>query len=184
MSLVRMRVIIVGLLALGLLLFYLLRERGTVGEFPIGDFIEGEVGRGIQSVVVVFADGGASRLIEERREIVVPEDQPGRAKRILEELAAGPEGSTAVRTLPPGTRIISVFFDDTGGAYVDFSQELVTNHPGGSTGEIFTIHSVVATLARNFPDVECVRFLVEGEEIETIAGHLDATVPFRVDQYR
>ena len=87
-------------------------------------------------------------------------------------------------TMPRGTTVRSVVFDDAGGVFVDFSRELVANHPGGSTGELFTIRSVVRTLSMNFPEVESVRFLVEGREIETVAGHIDVSGPLPVDQYR
>jgi hypothetical protein len=42
----------------------------------------------------------------------------------------------------------------------------------------------VKTLALNFPDIERVSILVDGGEVETIAGHIDASVPFPVEQYR
>jgi len=180
----RLRIFVVSLVIVAAALAFVLSGKRPVEEAPTSGVFEEEIGEAIQSVALVFADRRADRMVEERREIVVPEDRSGRAKRVLEELAAGPENPAAAPTLPAGTRILSVFFDDTGGAYVDFSEELVTRHPGGSTGELFTIRSVVQTLARNFPGVKRVRFLVEGEEIETIAGHIDATVAFDVDQYR
>jgi germination protein M len=143
-----------------------------------------ELGDGVQSVFLTFAGAGATGIVDERRDIVVPEDRATKAVRILEELVAGPTVQGADRTLPAGTRINSVVFDDTGEVFVDFSPELVRNHPGGSTGELYTIRSVVRTLALNFPDVERVRFLVDGQEIETIAGHIDASVPFLVESYK
>jgi len=143
-----------------------------------------ELGDGVQSVLLAFASRGAWRMIEERREIVVMADQASRARRVIEELAAGPVRDDADGTIPPGTKVNSVFFDGTGGAFVDFSREFTDNHPGGSSGELFTIRSIVRTLAINFPDVERVSILVEGREIETIAGHIDATEPFPVEQYK
>lgn len=143
-----------------------------------------EIGEGVQSVRLAFASRGAGRMIEERREIAVMEDPASRASRIVEELAAGPSGEDTDGTIPDGTRVLSVFFDGTGWAIVDLSSEFVDNHPGGSTGELFTIRSIVKTLAMNFPDVERVSILVDGREIETIAGHIDASVPFPVEQYR
>jgi hypothetical protein len=145
--------------------------------------IEEKVGPGVQTVRLAFADRAASRIVTEEREIVVPDDRPGRARRILEELVRGPE-KRGVATIPRQTRVISVVFDDAGGVYVDFSRELIDNHPGGSAGETFTIRSVVATLAENFPEVRSVKFLVEGREIETIAGHYDASDAFLVESYR
>jgi spore germination protein GerM len=179
----RMKAVVVALVVVAVVLIVALRDREPPADMPEGDVLEEEIGRGIQSVTLVFADRTASGTVEERREVAVPEDRAGRAKRILSELAEGPSES-GVRTLPYGTRVLSVFFDERGGVFVDFSRELVDNHPGGSTGELFTIRSVVQTLAANFRDIESVRFLVEGEEIETIAGHIDASVPFLVGNYR
>ncbi len=183
MGLIRIKIIVVALIVVALVLIIVLREGGPGEDLSREGVTTEELGPGIQSVALAFADRTATRLVEERREIAVGEDRATRARRVLEELARGPlEGG--VRTLPSGTRILSVYFDDTGGVYVNFSAELTTQHPGGSTGELFTIRSVVRTLALNFPDVEAVQFLVEGEEIESIAGHIDAAVPFDVEQYR
>jgi len=143
-----------------------------------------ELGEGVQSVQLAFASKGAWRMIEERREIVVMDDQASRAHRIMEELAAGPVRDDADGTIPAGTRVLSVFFDGTGGAFVDFSSEFMDNHPGGSSGELFTIRSIVRTLTLNFPNVERVSILVDGHQIETIAGHIDASEPFPVEQYK
>ena len=184
MSFGRLKVIAVVLAIVIIALLVTLCDREPPAEIERDGVVEEEIGPGVQSVVLSFADHGASGMIDERREIVVREDRPSKARQILEELARGPRTSGAVRTLPAGTRVRSVYFDDAGGAYVDFSSELVTNHPGGSTGELFTIRSVVRTLSLNFPDVEAVQFLVDGDEIETIAGHIDASVPFDVGQYR
>jgi len=184
MNLVRAKIIVVGIAVVAIALVFLLWEREAAQDLEQGSAIEEELGRGVQSTVIVFADPSASRLVEERREIEVQEDKAMRARSILQELARGPQEGGAVRTLPAGTIVRSVVFDDRGGVFVDFSRELVDKHPGGSTGELMTIRSVVQTLARNFPGVEEVTFLVEGREIETIAGHLDASVPFAVEQYR
>ena len=184
MSLLRVKMLVIGLVVIALAMILILRDREQEGFTSPGNVVEEPLGRGVQSVVVVFADRSASRLLEERREIEVPEDKAQRARRILLELARGPERGDAVRTLPEGTGVNSVFFDEHGGAFVDFTRELVENHPGGSTGELFTIRSVVQTLASNFPEVEYVMFLVDGREIETVAGHIDAATPFDVEQYR
>jgi spore germination protein GerM len=172
----------VGIAAVAVIIALVVREPAR--ELPEEGVVVEELGEGVQSVLLTFASSGATRTIDERREIVVPEDRASRARKILEELAEGPETAGAVRTIPVGTKISSVIFDDTGGVFVDFSPELVENHPGGSTGELFTIRSIVRTLSLNFPDVERVRVLVDGEEIETIAGHIDASVPFLVENYR
>ncbi len=175
-------VLAIALAILAGVVIYTLQDRSPVAGFEADGVILEDVGDGVQSVVLTFADRGASRTVTERRDVVVPDDRSGKARRILEELAKGPEAD-GVATLPGGTRILSIVFDDAGGVYVDFSRELVAEHPGGSTGELFTIRSVVQTLQHNFPDVERVQFLVEGREIESIAGHYDAGEPFEVSQF-
>ncbi len=183
MTKVQLVILLAAVVVVTGIVLLLVSDREPVLEVESTGVIEEEVGPGVQTVVLTFADRAANRMVTEEREIVVPDDRPGRARRILEELARGPE-TRGVGTIPPGVRVISVIFDDTGGAYVDFSRELVDNHPGGSAGEIFTIRSVVATLAGNFPEVRSVKLLVEGREIETIAGHYDAREAFLVENYR
>lgn len=162
----------------------MLRGREASQDVEVGKPAEEDLGPGVQSIVLAFADREGVSMVEERREIAVPDDPAGRAQRVLEELVRGPKSGDGVRTLPEDTKVRSVVFDGSGCAFVDFSRELVANHPGGSTGELLTIRSVVRTLASNFPEVSSVRVLVEGREIETIAGHIDASAPFPVDQYR
>lgn len=184
MTLTRVRVIAVCVVVAAVAVIAILASRERAEHAPVDDVNVEEMGEGVQSVVLSFAGRGGGRNVEERREIVVPEDGASRARRILEELAEGPRGDNADGTIPMGTRVLRVFFDDHGGAFVDMSSEFVSNHPGGSTGELFTIRSIVRTLGLNFPDVERVSLLVEGEEIETIAGHIDASIPFNVSEYR
>lgn len=149
---------------------------------PAEEKAHDELGPGVKSVVLCFADRDAGSSIIERREIVVPADRPGLAKKILEELIKGPE-EEGIGVLPGGTRVHAVYFDGTGGVHVDFSSELVSGHPGGSSGELLTIRSVVRTVALNFPDTETVQFLVDGEAVESIAGHIDASGPFRTEDW-
>ncbi len=184
MSLVRAKLIALVVVLAAVAVIVTLCMKGPDEQFSDEGTAVEELGDGVQSVRLVFASRGAGRSIEERREIVVMDDAASRAGRIMEELAAGPTGTDADGTIPDGTRVLSVFFDGTGQVFVDFSSEFVDNHPGGSAGELFTIRSVVKTLALNFPDVERVSILVEGKGLETIAGHIDASVPFPVEQYR
>lgn len=184
MQLTRVRLVALAVVIAVVAVVVTLCTREGPPELPTEGAVIDEIGDGVQSALLAFGSRGGGRLIEERRDIVVMEDPASRAKTILEELASGPTGSDAVGTIPKGTRVRSVFFDGTGGVFVDFSSEFVENHPGGTTGELFTIRSIVRTLALNFSDVERVSLLVEGKEIETIAGHIDASVPFPVEQYQ
>lgn len=63
-----------------------------------------------------------------------------------------------------------------GVATVDFSKELQKNFNGGSTGEEMLVGSIVNTLT-DFPEVKKVRIRIEGEDVETLSGHMDLSEP-------
>lgn len=81
--------------------------------------------------------------------------------------------------IPKGTRLLGISLKD-GIVYVNFSEELKKNHPGGSLGELLTIYSVVNTLTE-FPEVRKVQILINGAILETLAGHIDLTSPLERD---
>ncbi|MFQ5736889.1 MAG: GerMN domain-containing protein [Thermodesulfobacteriota bacterium] len=83
-------------------------------------------------------------------------------------------------TIPAGTRVLGVRVRQAT-AIVDFSSEIVKNHPGGSSGETQTIYSIVDTILLNFPEVKDVRILVEGKTKKTLAGHIDISLPLGPD---
>jgi hypothetical protein len=80
--------------------------------------------------------------------------------------------------IPPGVALREIFVTSQGVAYLDLSQELVANHPGGSSAEELTVFSLTQTLVANFPAIKTVKILVEGREVLTLAGHLDLTIPY------
>jgi hypothetical protein len=131
--------------------------------------------------VELFFPGSAGGLQRETREIVGSDFLENDVRRAVEELIAGPE--SGVRPLPATTRVLSVFYDRDGEVTVNFSDDLTVDHPGGSDAEIETIRCLVATLGANFPGVDRVRILVEGDVVSTLAGHMDLSRPLRVDDF-
>jgi len=83
-------------------------------------------------------------------------------------------------TIPQGTRLLGVRIDKEV-AFVDFSAEIVKNHPGGSSGETQTIYSIVDTVTLNFSNIKEVQILVEGKKEQTLAGHIDISMPLGPD---
>lgn len=123
-------------------------------------------------LAIYFSDDQAMYLMVERR--ILPKTETV-AREAMEELIKGPKEAGRVKTMPSGTRLLGVKIE-SGIAYVDFSKEIVDNHPGGSAGEIMTVYSVVNTLTE-FSTIKKVKFLVEGKGIDTLAGHMDLTEP-------
>jgi hypothetical protein len=75
-----------------------------------------------------------------------------------------------------------VFLAKSGEIYVDLSAELQKNHPGGTTNELLTVYSLVSALTSNLPAVTTVQILIDGREVDTLAGHLDLRRPIEQDE--
>ena len=58
-------------------------------------------------------------------------------------------------------------------AVIDLRSTFVNQHPSGVEVESLTLLSIVGTLHANIPQIEQVRFLVDGQPRETLAGHAD-----------
>ena len=132
----------------------------------------------MQEITLFFVSEDTNSLTPEVREI----EPGGRDLKLvaLEELIQGPKNPALGRTIPPEAKVLWITVEENALAVVNFSKEIVTAHWGGSMGEIMTVYSVVNTLAL-FPDIEQVKFLVEGEEVETLTGHLDMSGPLEPD---
>lgn len=95
-------------------------------------------------------------------------------------LITGPITSDLTKTIPDGVEVLNISKNsDT--IQVDFSEEIISNHWGGSSGEILTVYSIVNTLTQ-FEDINKVEILVDGEEVETLVGHMDLSVPIESNQ--
>jgi len=133
--------------------------------------VEEEPAKTVQ-VVLYFSDSGGNYLVAEKKTIPLVE---GIARATIEELVKGPEpDSQLLPTIPVGTVLKDINIRPDGLARVDFSKELIANHAGGSLGENLTVYSIVNTLTQ-FPSVKQVQFLVEGQYVNTIAGHVDVS---------
>jgi spore germination protein GerM len=104
--------------------------------------------------------------------------EQGRA--ILEaQLAAPPDGR--VSAIPAGVTLRGVYFTPRGNAYVDLSREIMSGHPGGSTNETLTVYTLVLALTANIRDVTAVQILVDGRQVDSLAGHIDLRQPLTAD---
>lgn len=58
-------------------------------------------------------------------------------------------------------------------AVIDLRGSFVNQHPSGVEVETLTLLSMIGTLHVNLPQIEQVKFLVDGQSRETLAGHAD-----------
>lgn len=116
------------------------------------------------------------RLVGLDRDVPFGETPPEQAQALIEEqLKPAPEPLHAA--LPEGTSLRGVFVTDAGDAYVDLSKEAMAAHTGGSLDELFSVYAVVNTLTVNLPAIRGVQILVEGKEVDSLAGHIDLRGP-------
>ena len=142
-----------------------------------------EVAEETRSVTLYFAGRDADGLVTETREIPVGEGIEREVKAVLAALVSGPGDDDAVSAIPPGTAVHEVFWvADTGTLYIDFNRGITTGD--GSTGEYYTITTIIRTIGANFPQAEMVQFLVEGYPVETLSGHYGVNKPLDIRKWR
>jgi hypothetical protein len=107
-------------------------------------------------------------------------DPAQRAKQVLNTLLAGPV-DVDLRTLPPDAVLLAFYLLPDGTAIADFSEALATATPSGIESEQMAVDSITKTLEANVPQVHWLKILVHGQEVDTLAGHLDLTRTFLVN---
>lgn len=135
---------------------------------------------GTVRVSLFFASPDGNGLMREGSEIdACGNDLAGCIQDTVEKLVDGPLGDLAP-TLPASTILNDVQVkDDT--AFLDFGKELADGLPGGSSAEMTAVYSIVDTISFNFPRIRKVKFLLDGQEVETLKGHLDLRTPLAPD---
>jgi spore germination protein GerM len=113
-------------------------------------------------------------------QLALSKDPVLRAKQVLNTLLAGPVDSD-LRTLPPDAALLAFYLLPDGTAVADFSEALATSSPSGIQNEQLAVDSIARTLEANVPRVKRLKILIHGQELETLAGHVDLTQFFVVD---
>ncbi len=151
----------------------------SAGTSPAGD-VRALPEKPAKTVSLFFLRESDGRLEAEERSIETNPSLVREAEEALAELIKGPSGEL-VGTVPPETKLGRLFLTKDGTAYVDFSRDLIDNHPSGTAAEISTVYAVVDTLTYNFKSIKRVFILIDGEERETLNGHIELDRPFLPD---
>jgi hypothetical protein len=136
------------------------------------------------------------------REIALPVETTARARALLARLIAEYSYKNSAHPIESGPAVDDVFLLDlplrpatapgskpadqeqsavpqvSGGqggqlAVVNLHGTFADHHPSGIEAETLTVESIVGTLYENFPRIEQVRFLVDGQPRDTLNGHAD-----------
>ena len=126
----------------------------------------------------VSMDG--TKLTGVEREVAYGDGPAAQAQEIVNaQLATA--AAPLVSAIPPGTTLRALYLNAKGEAYVDLSKEVSTAHTGGTQDEVLTIYTIVNALTTNLPAVTSVQLLVNGKEVDTLAGHIDLRKPLETN---
>jgi germination protein M len=124
----------------------------------------------------VSEDG--ERLVAVEREVPFAEGTVSQARRVVEAQLERP-APPLVSAIPEGTKLRAIHLGGGGEAFVDLSREASSAHTGGTFGEILTVYSIVNAVTESLPAIRSVQILVDGREVDTLAGHVDLRRPLR-----
>ena len=165
--------------ALAWVLFVALPKRAASTEQPTAPTAAATTppgsGRKIKARLFYVAEDGI-HLTHVERDVPYGEGTLEQAREIVAAQVA-PVSAPLLSAIPPGTTVRALFLAEGGEAYVDLSREIVAAHTGGTASELLTIYTIVNALTENLPAVRGVQVLVDGKEVDTLAGHVDLRNP-------
>lgn len=129
-----------------------------------------------------FSSEDGQRLVASEQEVPLAEGVVAQARALLEAQLSAEAPAPLVGTIPKGATLRGIFVSGRGEAFVDLDPSIKTAHPGGSLQELMTVYTIVNTLLTNLPDIQEVQILIGGQEVDTLAGHVDLRRPLRKNE--
>jgi hypothetical protein len=144
-----------------------------------------------EQATLVVANDSDSSLLTQVHSLPLPADTGARARAVLGKLLDIYAAPDAAHPVPGGGNAVTQVFllpapeigassqnpQPTGAqlAVVNLTGSFAASHPSGIEPETLTVLSICGTLRANLPSVTQVRFLVDGQQRATLAGHADLT---------
>ena len=132
-----------------------------------------------REVVLYFASADGQTLVAETRTIKACQLDEDCLRETIQALIAGPE--SGLEPILPASAVLRGVTVVDSLVNIDFSQELISAHPGGTQSELLTVYGLADTLKVNFPHLRQVQLLVEGSLLPTLKGHVDLRQPINPD---
>lgn len=124
-------------------------------------------------VVLYFKDSEGRYLLPATREIP---RVTGIARVTLDALCAGETEGDCSPVLPPGSEVIDLNIKPDGSCVVDLNLAATKISGDDPRAEALAVYAIVNTLTE-FPTVQNVQILVEGQNRKTFAGHIPVDTP-------
>jgi hypothetical protein len=122
----------------------------------------------------IFWAAGPDKIAPVQVALALSPDPVKRAKQVLNELITDAPAAEQ-RTLPADAVVLGFYVLPDGTAIADFSEALASETPSGILSEEMAVDSIKSTLESNVPDLSRLKILIHGQEVETLAGHVDLT---------
>ncbi len=129
-----------------------------------------------------FASEDGLRLVPAEAEVPLAEGVVAQARAIVEAQLAAAAPAPLASTIPKGAALRGVFVSDRNEVFVDLDPAIRTAHPGGTLQELMTVYTIVNALLTNLPTLQEVQILIGGQEVDTLAGHVDLRRPLRKNE--
>jgi len=137
-------------------------------------------------VTLMIANDEDGSLAPVETKLALPTEASTRAKTLLNDLFTAYAQSDSTHPLAAVPAVNDVFLlpvpsgadrpSQSGQiAVVNLTGAFADHHPSGILVETLTLLSILGTLHANLPQITQVRFLVDGQPRETLAGHADLT---------
>jgi germination protein M len=131
------------------------------------------------TATLFYGSADGQFLVPVQREVPYGDGPVEQGRQIVLAQLQQASPSELVAAIPPGTTLRRFYVTDGGDAFVDLGPEIVANHPGGSVAELFTVYAIVNAVTANLPAITRVQLLVDGREVDTLAGHIDLRRPLQ-----
>ncbi|MGH9217748.1 MAG: GerMN domain-containing protein [Vicinamibacterales bacterium] len=126
-----------------------------------------------------FASEDGMRLVPAEAEVPLAEGVVAQARSIVEAQLGAQAPAPLASTIPKGARLRGIFVSQRNEAFVDLDPTIKSAHPGGTLQELMTVYTIVNALLTNLPTLQEVQILIGGQEVDTLAGHVDLRRPLR-----
>lgn len=133
-----------------------------------------------QREVTLFFESPDLVLVPETRMLELPQSEAAALSAVLRELLKGSANAAVAPVFPQDSELRASYLLPDGTAIVDLGGPTLSNGWNtGSHSEMMAIYSIVQTLATNFAAVRQVRLVLNGQPVETLAGHVRIDRPLR-----
>ena len=166
--------LLVGILISGIYIIKITHKEQAKAQFAVEERpVAPPVGGKQEHILVLVAYDEERALRWRETTVFMPEERSLRAKETLRALLAQYMQNPSPHPLGKGTDIKDVYLIDNSTVVIDTTSQFADSHPSGILPEEMTIASLIETLSANLPGIARVKFIVDGKERETLAGHVD-----------